>query len=100
MPDRKPGLDDPAFAAQAWARFRRIMTWMAAATVAIVALCLVWLEIEYGPLSWVTIIATAIGLSATIMMAALLMGLVFLSSGSGYDQTVDDLSKQEDRHRR
>ena len=100
MPDHPPGLDDPAYAAFAWARFRRIMKWMGLATAAIVALSLVWLEIGYGPLSWVTIVATVVGLSATIMLAALLMGLVFLSSGTGHDEAVDDFPKQRKDRRR
>lgn len=100
MPNRKPGLDDPAQAAFAWARFRRIIAWMAAATAVAVVLSLVWLSLQFGPLSWVTIIATAIGLSATIMLAAVLMGLIFLSSGTGHDEAVDDFARQEKDRRR
>ena len=100
MSDRKPGLDDPVTAKLDWARFRRVMIWMGVATSATVVLSLIWLEIEYGPLSWVTIVATVFGLAATIMLAALLMGLIFLSSASGYDETVDDLPRRKQDRRR
>jgi len=97
MTDRKSGIDDPEQAAHAWARFRRVLAWMGMATVVVVVVSLIALEIGYGPLSWVTIIATVFGLSATIMLAALLMGLIFLSSGTGYDETVDEaIRKRED----
>lgn len=99
MDDRPPNLDDPAFA-HAWVRFRRLLAWMGVASAGAVVLGLIWLEIEYGPLSWVTIVGTVLGLTATIMLAAVLMGLIFLSSGTGYDETVDDLpDKQKDRQR-
>lgn len=100
MDDPKHGLDDPAYAAFAWARFRRILGWMGVATIVIIAAALVWLDHAYGPLSWVTIVATVVGFGATIMLAAALMGLLFLSSGSGHDATIDDLSKiRKDRRR-
>ena len=40
-------------------------------------------------LSWIAVLAAVGGFGATIMMAAALMGLVFLSSGSGHDEDVD-----------
>jgi hypothetical protein len=100
MTDRPPGLDDPAYAAFAWARFRRVLGWMALATVAIIAAALVVLDHFYGPLSWVTVGAVVIGFGGTILLAAALMGLAFLSSGSGHDAAVDDFaSTQQDRRR-
>ncbi|MGN6374712.1 MAG: hypothetical protein ACTHMG_04055 [Sphingomonas sp.] len=101
MSDPRSSLDDPAGAAFAWARFRRIMRWMVLATAIIVALSLVWMDAAFGPLSWVTIIATAVGFGATILLTAGLMGLMFLSSGTGHDDAVDDFVKDEkDRHHR
>jgi hypothetical protein len=35
-------------------------------------------------------IATAAGMGGAVMLTALLMGLVFLSSGSGHDESIDD----------
>ena len=86
-----PGLDDPRSAAHAWARYRRILRWMALATTIIVAGAILLLDQLYGPLSWVTIAAAIGGFGGTVMMAAALMGLVFLSSGTGHDERVEDI---------
>jgi hypothetical protein len=84
-----PGLDDPLVRAHAWARYRRIMRWMALATAVIVAVCVALLDRWYGPLSWVTVLAAIGGFGGTVMMTAALMGLVFLSSGTGHDESVE-----------
>ncbi len=86
-----PGLDDPDYAAFAWARYRMIMRWMTLATVIIVAGAILLLDFAYGPLSWVAIAAAIGGFGGTVMLAAALMGLVFLSSGSGHDERVKDI---------
>lgn len=36
------------------------------------------------------IIATAAGVGLSVMLGAALMGLVFLSSGSGHDESIED----------
>jgi hypothetical protein len=96
MTDDSPhGLDDPAAAAFAWARFRRIFTWMAAAIVVIDAAAIVAINAFYGPLYWLTIIATAIGFGATMLLAAALMGLVYMSAGTGHDEAVDDFARKQ-----
>jgi len=89
MSDKPSGLDDLDYAAFAWGRYRRLLGWMGLATVLIVAIAVWLLDIWYGPLSWIAILAAIGGFGATIMMAAALMGLVFLSSGSGHDEDVD-----------
>lgn len=43
----------------------------------------------YGPLSWVAILAAIGGIGGSVLMASALMGLVFLSSGTGHDEAVD-----------
>ena len=91
MSDKPSGLSDPDYAAFAWARYRRLLGWMGLATTLIVAIAVWLLDIWYGPLSWVAILAAVGGFGATIMMAAALMGLVFLSSGSGHDEDVDSV---------
>jgi hypothetical protein len=89
MSEKPSGLDDPDYAAFAWARYRRLLGWMGLAAAFIVAIAVWLLDIWYGPLSWIAILAAIGGFGATIMMAAALMGLVFLSSGSGHDEDVD-----------
>ena len=86
---RAAGLDDPAYAAFAWARYRRIMRWMtlAAAICAGAAVWALWRWI--GPLPIHVAIATALGVGLSVLMAAALMGLIFLSSGSGHDEMVE-----------
>jgi len=86
-----PGLDDPASAAHAWARYRLILRWMALATAGIVAAGVALLDYLYGPLSLITVLAAIGGFGGTAMMAAALMGLVFLSSGTGHDERVDKI---------
>ncbi|OYY91279.1 MAG: hypothetical protein B7Y45_04550 [Sphingomonas sp. 28-66-16] len=85
------GLDDPDSAAHAWARYRLIMRWMALATCVIVAGAVWLLDLAYGPLSWVAIAAAIGGFGGTAMMTAALMGLVFMSSGSGHDERVSEI---------
>ncbi|MBA3836788.1 MAG: hypothetical protein C0499_03905 [Zymomonas sp.] len=93
MDDLQPGLDDPAYAAFAWGRYRMILRWMALATCVVVAAAVVLLDYAYGPLSWVAIAAAIGGFGGTAMLTAALMGLVFLSSGSGHDERVKDLDE-------
>ena len=88
MSDTPHGLDDPTYAAFAWARYRRLLAWMLLPAAIIVALAIWALEIWYGPLSLVAILAAVGGFGGSIMMAAALMGLIFLSSGTGYDEDV------------
>jgi hypothetical protein len=96
MADPKPDLSDPDYAAFAWSRYRRLMLWMAlasaAATVAGLGL-LSWLN---GPLPLLFMIFTAGGIFFSVMLGAALMGLVFLSSGSGHDEQIQDFSEDED----
>jgi hypothetical protein len=93
MQDQPTGLDDPEYAAFAWARYRRMLGWMALAAVIAVSIAIYILDQVYGPLSWIAILASIGGFGGTIMMAAALMGLAFLSSGTGHDE---DVGRRED----
>ncbi|MET3824473.1 MULTISPECIES: hypothetical protein [Sphingomonas] len=88
---KRSGLDDPAYAAFAWARYRRILGWMGVVAIVFIAGAILILEHVYGPLGWVATLAVIGGAGGSIMLAAALMGLVFLSSGSGHDESIDDL---------
>ncbi|MFN3434053.1 MAG: hypothetical protein ACK4ZY_06595 [Sphingomonas sp.] len=93
MREMPPGLNDPAQAAYAWARFRGIMAWMilvAAACSAAAIVALAWVQ---GPLPLVTMLAVLGGVGGSVAMAGALMGLVFLSSGTGHDEDVDRLDQ-------
>jgi hypothetical protein len=88
--DNKPaGLDDPDQAAFAWARYRRLMSWMVLAALLTAIASVIGLEYFYRPLTWVAILAAIGGIGGSVLMASALMGLVFLSSGTGHDDKVD-----------
>ena len=90
MTTQPPGLDDPTYAAFAWRRFRRVLWWMTAAAMLCAAGAWWWIDGVYGPLGWVATLALLGGVFASILMAGALMGLAFLSSGSGHDEAVRD----------
>ena len=89
------GLDDPHHASFAWARFRRILWAMSAFSLAagLAVAGLIWWT--NGPVPWIFVVMIVVGVWATIMMAALLMGLMFLSSGTGHDDQIDDRISQD-----
>jgi hypothetical protein len=84
------GLDDRHQAQFAWARFRKILWGMAALGLAggLAVVAILWAM--NGPMPWLFIGMIIGGVWATVMMAALLMGLMFLSSGTGHDHQIDD----------
>ena len=91
MAKRSP-LDDRRNAVHAWARYKRLMKWMGAFTAAVVVVTLAlfyWLGRDV-PIHF--FIATALGIGFMMMLTAALMGLVFLSSGTGHDESVSDLT--------
>ena len=84
-------LDKDATAKIAWARYRRLMRGMVMVSLIAVVGALVWLRFSMGEaLSIHMIIATAAGVGLSVMLGAALMGLVFLSSGSGHDEAIED----------
>ncbi|MFC4293902.1 hypothetical protein ACFO0A_02390 [Novosphingobium tardum] len=89
MPRLSP-LDDPDRAAFAWARYRRLMKFMGVVTVIAVVVSLTLIYRDNGMVSIHLYIATALGIGVMMMLMAALMGLVFLSSGSGHDEAIDD----------
>ena len=81
-------LSDPAKAAVAWARYRRMMRWMALAAALAVAAALAWLHFTGGLMTIHMVVATVAGVGFSVLLAAALMLAVFLSSGSGHDDDV------------
>lgn len=72
------------------------MRWMMLVTVTLVIGAVVALWRRNGLVSVHMYIATALGVGLTMLMASGLMGLVFLSSGTGHDQSVIDPLDDED----
>ncbi len=92
---RPSRLDDPDYNGFAWARYRRLMRWMFVFTISITALVLGIFYSQYGMISIHFYIATAGGIFAMLLLATALMGLVFLSSGSGHDEAIEDPFEDE-----
>lgn len=89
-------LDHPPYAAFAWARYRRLLGWMALVALAAAGMADAILWWWIGPFSVHVLIATALGVFFTVLLAAALMGLVFLSSGTGHDEAVERADLGED----
>ena len=86
----KSPLDDPQKAAYAWARFRQIMKVLLAVTIATVLIAIGLLYAYNGMISVHFYIAVALGISFTMLLGGGLMGLAFLSNGTGHDESVDN----------
>ena len=94
MNPRSP-LEDPGTAAYAWARYKRLMIFMGVFTTLTVIVSLGLLYRHIGMVSVHLYIAGALGIFAMMMLMAALMGLVFLSSGTGHDEAVIDPLDEE-----
>jgi hypothetical protein len=88
-------LDDPEYAAFAWGRYRRILKAMALVALLTAGVSELVLYFWLGELDFVTASATFLGVFLTMLLAAALMGLMFLSSGTGHDARVEDRLRDE-----
>jgi hypothetical protein len=86
IPDSQ--LDDADYAAFAWARYKRLMIWMTFASTVAMGLALLFLKVTLVQVPWVMALFTGLGVFFSVLLAAALMGLVFLSSGSGHDDAI------------
>lgn len=87
---RSSPLDDPKYADFAWRRYWRLMRWMTAGTLTITAIVLIGFYIRIGMVSIHFYIATGMAIIFSMLLTAALMGLVFLSSGTGHDEAIED----------
>lgn len=85
MDDRRNRLADPDYAAFAWGRYQRVMRWMLVFAAIAVTAALLYLWLAGSRFTIHLVIATVAGVGLTVLLGAALMGLVFLSSGSGHD---------------
>ena len=67
-----------------------MMALMVAVTALTVGAALLWFSTGEEPVSIHFYIATALGIGAMMLLTGVLMGLVFLSNGTGHDAAVDD----------
>ena len=72
--------------ALAWARYKRLMSWMALVALAAVLLALLYLKSSGQPVPLHMAIATIAGVGFTVLLGTGLMGLVYFSSNSGHDE--------------
>jgi hypothetical protein len=89
QPRRSP-LDEPLNADYAWARYFLLMRWMGVVTALVMIAAAVYLYQVVGFVSIHFYAATMLGIGFAMMLMAALMGLVFLSSGTGHDESIDD----------
>jgi len=85
MPRPDPTPRQTERSAQAWARYRSLMKWMAVAALVAVLLALIYLKSSVGPVPLPMLIATIAGVGFSVLLGTALMGLVFLSNASGHD---------------
>lgn len=94
MTQPRNSLSDPDYAAFAWARYRRLMAWMLLVAIATVLAVLWWLHSQIGALPLSMLIATIAGVGLSVLLGTALMGLVFLSSGTGHDEDVAEFNEE------
>jgi uncharacterized membrane protein len=75
-------------------RFRRIMSWMALFAIVVAAIAVLLVARGDEGVHIHMLIATALGVGLTILLATALMTLVFLSSSSGHDDQATGAGRQ------
>ena len=88
-------LDDPDYARFAWGRYKKLMLWMVLASSVATAVGIGLLLAIAGPMPLIAMIFVAGGIFFSVLLAAALMGLVFLSSGTGHDGHIEDPSRDD-----
>jgi hypothetical protein len=83
-------LDNPEIATIAWSRYKRLLKHWSLVTLAVCIVLIGYLAWEFGLPSIHLYIASVLGIAAVIMLTVALMALLFLSSGTGHDESVDE----------
>ncbi len=96
MPHPDPIQSPAERTAQAWLRYKRLMSWMAIAAVVAVLLALIYLKSQGGPVPIHMVIATIAGVGLSVLLGTGLMGLVYFSNHSGHDETVSNGDDADD----
>ena len=71
------------------------MRWMVLVTLTVIAVAVTLLYRSNGFVSIHFYIATALGIGVAMLLMSALMGLVFLSSGTGHDDSIVDPLEDE-----
>lgn len=88
MPEHDPIPPSLQRTADAWARYKRLMSWMTIAAVAAVLLALIYLKSDGRDVPIHMMIATIAGVGFSVLLGTALMGLVYFSNNSGHDDTI------------
>jgi hypothetical protein len=80
---------------RAWLRYKRMMKWMALASVLAVLAALLYLKLTGTPMPIQVVIATSAGVGLSVLLGTALMGLVFLSDSGGHDDAASGLEKRK-----
>ena len=78
MEPRRSPLDDPVFAAKAWAHYRRMLRWTADLALGVIGVVWVFLDHEFGLVSIHMYIASALGLGLMMLLRAVVTSLRML----------------------
>ena len=84
----------PSERQQAIAEFKRIVVWIAAIAVLMVAAALTYLYL-FSTLDINTVVATTLGVFVSVLLGCGLFAAAFFSDKSGIDQSVTDATKSE-----
>ena len=88
-----PGRPDAA--RRSWQRYRRIFGFVGALALGSAIVAVIALYIAIGEFQLHASIAMAIGIGLSILLGGGLMGLVFLSSGTGHDERSRDATEKK-----
>ena len=91
----EPNLDNPDYARLAWGRYRRIFGFVGLLSLTSAIVAVIALYISVGEFQLHASIAMAIGVGLSILLGGALMGLVFLSSGTGHDERSRDATEKK-----
>ncbi|HYD38388.1 MAG TPA: hypothetical protein VEA60_12290 [Allosphingosinicella sp.] len=94
MPRHDPLPPKAEARALAWARYRSLMKWMALASAIAAGLAVAWLKATSETMPWQMVLATIAGVGLSVLLGTALMGLVFLSDRSGFDEAASGKEKQ------
>jgi hypothetical protein len=72
-----------------WQPFKRLMAITCGLAVVAVTGALAWLRATGAPPRWELYLAVSVGVAGTLLLTGALMGLVFVSSRSGHDESID-----------
>ncbi|WP_106640854.1 hypothetical protein [Allosphingosinicella vermicomposti] len=82
--------------ADAWRRYKKLMTWMALAALVSVIAALIYVYSSNEDVPIHMAIATIAGVGFSVLLGTALMGLVFLSNASGHDDSAMGRGAQDD----